>query len=84
MVTFDYSNLIKNATYQGAYMRDGKEDVLHVGKFLGMSAEQLLKIQLDPEGKCRQVALLCDDDKFGKAWRYFEPESLILVDDSEV
>jgi hypothetical protein len=81
MTIFDYDSLLAGATYRGTYVRDGKEDVSHVGKFLGISADQLLKISQDPDGKCRQVALLCNDDKYESAWRYFEPETLILVED---
>jgi hypothetical protein len=81
MAIFDYDSLIKDALYRGTYVREGKEDVSHVGKFLGISPEQMLKIMQDPNGKCRQVALLCEDDKYEKGWRYFEPETLILVED---
>lgn len=88
MAMFDYSNLIKDATYQGTYVRNPDDpndelNVSHVGKFCGMNSDQMLKIMGDPDGKCRQVPLLCDDPKFGKAWRFFEPETLVLVDDTQ-
>lgn len=83
---FDYDSLIKNATYRGTYVRnpddpDDERNVSHTGVFLGMNSEQLLKIAQAPDSKARQVALLCDDPKFGKAWRFFEPETLVLVED---
>jgi hypothetical protein len=85
MTIFDYDSLLAGATYRGTYVREpdpnSERNVSYVGKFLGISADQLLKISQDPDGKCRQVALLCIDDKYESAWRYFEPETLILVED---
>ena len=86
MAKFDYDSLMVGATYTATYVRepdnpDSDRNVSHTGKFLGVSSEQLLKIAADPDGKCRQVALLCEDDKYGSAWRFFEPETLALVAD---
>lgn len=83
---FDYDSLMKDATYKGTYVRnaddpDDPRNETFTGKFLGMNPEQLLKIAKNPDSKARQVALLCDDPKYGKAIRYFDPETLILVED---
>jgi hypothetical protein len=81
MALFDYDSLLAGATYRGSYIRDGKDPEHHVGLFGGISADQMLKIIQNPDGKCRQVALLCNDQKYGRAFRFFEPETLVLVDE---
>lgn len=88
MAKFDYDSLLVGATYVGTYLREPDDpssdrNVSHTGKFLGVGAEQLLKIAADPDGKCRQVALLCDDEKYSAAWRFFEPETLVLAEDTD-
>lgn len=87
MALFDYDSLIEGATYQGTYLREpddpeSERNVSHVGKYIGIDEKIMLKIFKDPDGKIRQVPLLCDDPKFGKAWRLFEPETLVLVEDT--
>jgi hypothetical protein len=88
---FDYSSLIVGAYYQGTYVRvpddpDHERNVSHVGKYVGFPDETLLKMYQNPElqdSKMRQVGLLCNDDKYEKCWRYFEPETLIMVEPAE-
>jgi hypothetical protein len=88
---FDYDSLTVNSYYKGTYVRvpddlENERNVSHVGKFLGFPGETLLKMLKNPElqdSKIRQVALLCNDEKYGRAIRYFEPETLELVEPTE-
>lgn len=87
MALFDYDSLLAGALYQGTYLREpdnpeSERNVSHVGKYLGMDDRVMLKILKDPDGKIRQVPLLCDDPKYGAAIRFFEPETLVLVEDN--
>lgn len=84
---YNYSSLIKGAYYQG--IDNGRPDdngnfsreIPFVGKFLGVRDDLMLVVHNNPESRAaRQVGLLCNDPKYGRCWRFFDPETLTLIE----
>ncbi|MEQ1675067.1 MAG: hypothetical protein ABL876_00120 [Chitinophagaceae bacterium] len=88
--TFDYDTLIVGDYYEGIdngrldEEGNGARDVRFVGRYLGKDDKQILQSLKDPDNRyLRQVYLLMNDDKHGKVWRCFDPETLTHVPEPE-
>lgn len=83
---FDYDTLVVGDYYEG--IDNGKADengefsrsIPFVGKFFGVGSDQRLKALTNPDSRAsRQVYLLVNDPKYGRAWRAFDPETLTHI-----